>query len=98
MNQSSQEKLSLQGKKEKLWMCTKHFLIQESRIYLLLRNLFLHLNQYYIENVQHDFEKNSCPLKNDNYTKIVVRKNCDSFNGLKKPSTSEIITGSFEKL
>ena len=40
MNQSSQEKLSLQGKKEKLWMCIKHFLFQESRVDLLQSNLF----------------------------------------------------------
>ena len=33
-------------------------------------------------------------LRNGNYTTIVVRKNCDSFYGLKKPSSSEHNHGS----
>ena len=35
-----------------------------------------------------------CPLRNGNFTTIVVRKNCDGFYGLKKPSSSEYNHGS----
>ena len=70
------------------------FFFQESRVYLLQRNLFLHLNQYYIENVRHDFVMIPCPLRNGNFTTIAVRKNCDGFYGLKKPSSSEYNHGS----
>ena len=50
--------------------------------------------QYYIENVRHDFVMIPCPLRNGNFTTIVVRKNCDGFYGLKKPSSSEYNHGS----
>ena len=35
-----------------------------------------------------------CPLRNGNFTTIVVRKYCDGFYGLKKPSSSEYNHGS----